>query len=123
MKPLPVVQTPETRPGPSTETRGETRDETGDARTEAVPVSDTVKTAELEPLIVDALRTVFDPEIPVNIYELGLIYGVVVDASGAVTIEMTLTAPACPAAQSATATRLLTPHLPTASAVDGHCTA
>jgi FeS assembly SUF system protein len=44
------------------------------------------------------LRTVYDPEIPVNIYELGLIYGVDVAADGSVEVRMTLTAPACPAA-------------------------
>ena len=46
-----------------------------------------------------ALKTVFDPEIPVNIWELGLIYDVFVDADGVAAIRMTLTAPACPAAQ------------------------
>ena len=50
--------------------------------------------------IVSALKTCYDPEIPVNIYELGLIYNVDVDTSGAVQIKMTLTSPACPAAQS-----------------------
>jgi FeS assembly SUF system protein len=63
-------------------------------------VPDTAKTEELSPRIVDALRTIFDPEIPVNIWELGLIYDVLVDASGRVGVRMTLTAPACPAAQS-----------------------
>ncbi len=52
----------------------------------------------IEKLVVDALRTVYDPEIPVNIHELGLIYGVDIDPSGAVTVRMTLTAPGCPAA-------------------------
>jgi len=50
--------------------------------------------------ITEALKTCFDPEIPVNIYELGLIYTVDVDKSGAVQIKMTLTSPMCPAAQS-----------------------
>ena len=59
-----------------------------------------VDQAQTERLVVDALRTVYDPEIPVNIYELGLIYGVDVDPSGAVAIRMTLTAAGCPAAQS-----------------------
>ena len=45
-----------------------------------------------------ALRTIFDPEIPVNIYELGLIYGLDVSNTGEVDIRMTLTAPNCPAA-------------------------
>ena len=48
--------------------------------------------------VVEALRTVFDPEIPVNIYDLGLIYGIETSESGAVDITMTLTAPNCPAA-------------------------
>ena len=56
--------------------------------------------AELRPLVVSTLQTIFDPEIPVNIYELGLIYDVLVDAAGRVGVRMTLTAPACPAAQS-----------------------
>jgi FeS assembly SUF system protein len=63
-------------------------------------VADPQKTAELKPRIVEAISTVFDPEIPVNIWELGLIYDVVVDASGTAGIRMTLTAPGCPAAQS-----------------------
>ncbi|MCY4662787.1 MAG: DUF59 domain-containing protein [Acidobacteria bacterium] len=53
---------------------------------------------ELKPLIVEQLATVFDPEIPVNIYELGLIYDVAVDGKGLAVIQMTLTAPGCPAA-------------------------
>jgi FeS assembly SUF system protein len=48
--------------------------------------------------IVAALKTVYDPEIPADIYELGLIYNVDIDDSRFVTIEMTLTAPACPVA-------------------------
>jgi FeS assembly SUF system protein len=48
--------------------------------------------------VVAALQTVYDPEIPVSIYELGLIYRADVDAAGAVEIEMTLTAPGCPVA-------------------------
>ena len=54
----------------------------------------------IEKLVIDAVRTVYDPEIPVNIHELGLIYGVEVDPAGVVTIRMTLTAAGCPAAQS-----------------------
>jgi len=55
---------------------------------------------KLRPRVVEVLSSVYDPEIPVNIYELGLIYGVDVSVDGAVTVRMTLTAPACPAAQS-----------------------
>jgi FeS assembly SUF system protein len=54
----------------------------------------------VETQVLEALRTCFDPEIPVNIYELGLIYNVNVEEGGTVTITMTLTSPHCPAAQS-----------------------
>jgi FeS assembly SUF system protein len=50
--------------------------------------------------VMEALSSVYDPEIPVDIYELGLIYCVDISVEGAVTVRMTLTAPACPAAQS-----------------------
>jgi FeS assembly SUF system protein len=63
-------------------------------------VPDPVKMADIRPLVLEALGTVFDPEIPVNIREMGLIYDVLVDKDGRVGIRMTLTAPACPAAQS-----------------------
>ena len=49
--------------------------------------------------VIDGLRTVFDPEIPVNVYELGLIYGVTVAEDGATHIRMTLTTPMCPVAE------------------------
>ena len=49
-------------------------------------------------LVAEVLRTVYDPELPVNIYDLGLIYGIDVSAEGVVTVRMTLTTPACPAA-------------------------
>ncbi len=54
----------------------------------------------IEAQVIEVLCTCFDPEIPVNIYDLGLIYEINVDASGAVRIKMTLTSPGCPAAQS-----------------------
>lgn len=56
--------------------------------------------ASLEERIVSALRTVYDPEIPVDIYELGLIYDLKVDPAGAVAVRMTLTSPGCPVAGS-----------------------
>ena len=59
-----------------------------------------MNTLVIEAEVIEALRTCFDPEIPVNIYELGLIYDVKVAPSGAVEIRMTLTSPNCPAAQS-----------------------
>ena len=49
--------------------------------------------------MVEAIASVYDPEIPVNIYELGLIYAVDLRDDGSVKVEMTLTAPACPSAQ------------------------
>ncbi len=54
--------------------------------------------ASLHQRVEAVLRSVYDPEIPVNIYELGLIYGFEVSAEGAIDIKMTLTAPNCPAA-------------------------
>ncbi len=54
----------------------------------------------LEQKVVKVLRTVHDPEIPVNIFDLGLIYGLDVDEAGAVKVRMTLTSPACPVAGS-----------------------
>ena len=59
-----------------------------------------VDQAQIEQGVVEALRQVYDPEIPVNIHELGLIYGVEVSPAGAVAVRMTLTAAGCPAAQS-----------------------
>ena len=55
--------------------------------------------AVIERLVIDVLRTCFDPEIPVDIYALGLIYGVTVTPDGVVNIRMTLTSPSCPAAR------------------------
>ena len=60
--------------------------------------ADPLKTLELKPKIIEQLITVYDPEIPVNIYELGLIYDIVVSKDGLAVIQMTLTAPGCPAA-------------------------
>ena len=86
MKELPVVQPTSALPNvESSETSG--------------LVDSPVRTAVLRPQIVKALSQVFDPEIPVNIYELGLIYDIVVTDDNVVGIRMTLTAPACPAAQ------------------------
>jgi FeS assembly SUF system protein len=88
MKPLPMAPAAAAAdaPQPTAETSG--------------LVADPAKTDALKPAILDAIRTVFDPEIPVNIYELGLIYDVFVDARGVAAVRMTLTAPGCPAAQS-----------------------
>jgi FeS assembly SUF system protein len=61
--------------------------------------ADPTATAALQGKIIDALKTVYDPEIPVDIYELGLIYDIAVDAEKRALIKMTLTSPACPSAQ------------------------
>jgi len=55
---------------------------------------------ELGPAIIEALRSVYDPEIPVNIYDLGLIYGFEVDQNYLVDVAMTLTSPGCPIAET-----------------------
>ena len=57
-------------------------------------------TRELEDKIVQVIKTIFDPEIPVDIYELGLIYNVKVDKEMNVAVEMTLTSPNCPEAET-----------------------
>ncbi len=85
MKPLPMI--PDAMP-PAPET------------TKTVFAADPATTDALKPAILAAISTVFDPEIPVNICELGLIYDVAVDAAGVALVTMTLTAPGCPAAQS-----------------------
>ena len=54
----------------------------------------------LEEQVIQALRTCFDPEIPMDIYELGLIYDIIISEENAVTIRMTLTSPVCPVAES-----------------------
>jgi FeS assembly SUF system protein len=72
--------------------------ESTEPTTEVGP-TDPAVVAELQPKIVDAIKTVFDPEIPVDIYELGLIYDILADTDRRVLIKMTLTSPACPSAQ------------------------
>jgi len=59
-----------------------------------------VRAELLKHQIIEEICTIYDPEIPVNIYELGLIYDLRVDATGGVDIKMTLTSPACPVAES-----------------------
>ncbi len=55
---------------------------------------------EIKEKVIEVIKTIFDPELPVNIFELGLIYKVEVNEGGNVFVLMTLTAPGCPAAQS-----------------------
>ena len=91
-KPLPMD---EPQVGSATEPGG------ADAKPPAAPLAEPLTMEQAEDLknrIVAVLSTVFDPEIPVNIYELGLIYAIEIAPSGAVGIRMTLTTPACPAA-------------------------
>lgn len=64
------------------------------------PAQQTPRQREIEIKVLGVLRTIYDPEIPVNIYDLGLIYDVKVDETDAVKVRMTLTAPACPVAGS-----------------------
>jgi len=72
--------------------------ESTEPKTEVGP-TDPAVVAELQPKVVEAIKTVYDPEIPVDIYELGLIYEILADAEKRVLIKMTLTSPACPSAQ------------------------
>jgi FeS assembly SUF system protein len=76
--------------------------DSADARVqpESAFAANPLNTLKLQPALVEAVSKVFDPEIPVNIYELGLIYTMDVDSDMNVQVRMTLTAPACPAAQT-----------------------
>lgn len=94
------------------DTKAEARAQAAEILKDAVAAMDESKPAETKPAsaippeeierltadIVQALKTVYDPEIPSDIYELGLIYKVDIDDDRNVTIEMTLTAPGCPVA-------------------------
>ena len=62
--------------------------------------TEVINKQELEEKIIAMLKTCFDPEIPVNIFELGLIYEIQIDNEGNVVVKMTLTSPACPVAGS-----------------------
>ena len=81
--------------------QGRTRDYL-DGFLAAKPSSDAVggDGSDLQADVIEALREIFDPEIPVNIYDLGLIYGVEVDENRDATVTMTLTTPHCPVAES-----------------------
>jgi len=75
-----------------------THDPEAPAPSDAVTAQTGIDPARIRQAVIEALCTVYDPEIPVNIYELGLIYEVDVDAAGRVDVQMTLTSPACPVA-------------------------
>jgi FeS assembly SUF system protein len=99
-------------------TRGAKHDEAGEQRSEPPPTqaeasadrpgaeasafspSTPAGAAVFRDNIVAALRTIYDPEVPVNIYDLGLIYNLDIDGDGRVDIQMTLTTPGCPVAAS-----------------------
>lgn len=76
----------------------ETYDTVAEATAPAAPQAVAVEDKLLEGKVIAALKTVYDPEIPVDIYELGLIYKIEIDPEKNVTVRMTLTAPACPVA-------------------------
>ena len=83
----------------STEQTTERPDEQGKPAAQAT-AANPVELLDREAQVAEALRTIYDPEIPVNIYELGLVYDLQVDEAGNVTVQMTLTAPNCPEAGS-----------------------
>lgn len=72
--------------------------EVGEARGGTGELAEELSEDVLREQVVEALKSVHDPEIPLNIYDLGLIYGFTIDTESNVAIEMTLTAPACPVA-------------------------
>ncbi len=80
-------------PGASVDPEATTSAQAGAPLAEGVPVA-------AKETVIEALKTVYDPEIPVDIYELGLIYDVAVSEEGEATITMTLTSPMCPVAES-----------------------
>lgn len=93
MKTLPLIPSDAARPDAGGPT------DAGGAGEFSPLIPDPAQTEALKPRIIEAISTVYDPEIPVNIWELGLIYEIVVDAAGVAGVQMTLTAPGCPAAQ------------------------
>ena len=79
---------------------GETRSTAPDAAAAGSESSSGAAAEELKEQVIKAVKTVYDPEIPVDIYELGLIYDIQVAPSAVVSVKMTLTSPACPSAMS-----------------------
>ncbi len=82
-------------------------------------MSEEVKAPVNQEHVAQILKTIYDPEIPVDIYELGLIYDIIIDENNNISVKMTLTAPSCPAAQTLpiqVKERLM--HIPGAGEVD-----
>ena len=73
---------------------------TGFLSGETKPVDEAPANEDLKNSVVDALKSVYDPEIPVDIYELGLIYDIAISEDGDAVVQMTLTTPHCPVAES-----------------------
>lgn len=84
---------------PATEKKADTNAEKSAAATDPLNNPEGTTNEQLREQALEATKNVFDPEIPVNIYELGLIYDVIIDEERNAKVIMTLTSPACPAAQ------------------------
>jgi FeS assembly SUF system protein len=97
--PPPATQNPEDVAAP-VETSHPSPEASAGQAAESTFKPEPLNTLKFKPLLVEAVSKVFDPEIPVNIYELGLVYDLDVDSASNVQVRMTLTAPACPAAQT-----------------------
>ncbi len=87
---------------PSNEIEVSAPDAAAEDRTgpESAPPPPAINRTQLEGRVIEAISSIFDPEIPVNIYELGLIYDIEITQQADVAIDMTLTSPACPVAES-----------------------
>ena len=97
---LPVLE-PKSPPAPTASPVAANRISDEPAAANLAPLSsDLLDRKLLEGKVIQALREIYDPEIPVNIYELGLIYDIKVNPDNTVNVKMTLTAPACPVAGS-----------------------
>lgn len=82
------------------ETSKTNKPEANDTNKQAVEHKPGIDRGAIHEAVVDELKSCYDPEIPVNIYELGLIYGIVINDDASVDVVMTLTSPACPVAGS-----------------------
>jgi FeS assembly SUF system protein len=102
-QPTPKDEHPKPEPSAAQPDPEQTDQDTGAGPAEQPAAGETEQSNTLrvyEEDVVEALKNVYDPEIPINVYELGLIYGVSVDESNNVYVEMTLTTPNCPEAEN-----------------------